>query len=383
MLELINAFIKTLTFTHTDFYLSIATGSIVLLIWVYHFLIFYRVKPPKIEKEDVPVSYPVSIVVCARNAQTDLETHIPQWLAQDYPEFELIIVDDCSTDESSRFITNIASTDSRIKYILLDPNKIKSEGKKLALTLGIKKAQYEYLLLTDADCSPSSNQWLQRMANGFQDDKSIVLGAAPLQVSSSFWGRLIHFENLLTALHYFGLAKLGFPYMGVGRNLAYTKTAYQSVGGFSQHYHIPAGDDDLFVQSVANATNTGVIIHPESYTLSAGPSNFNAYWRQRLRHLWVGKQYKTSVSLLLSILPFLNLLFLSGISAWLILGSHWLWPATTSLLALIPIWILMYQRGKILQMNKAGALYPFYVVFHSIWYVLVGIRVFFKKQIIW
>ncbi len=382
-MELINAFIKTLTFTHTDFYLSIATGSIVILIWVYHFLIFYRVKPPKIEKEDVPVSFPVSIVVCARNAQTDLEKHIPQWLAQDYPEFELIIVDDCSTDESSRFITNIASTDSRIKYILLDPNKIKSEGKKLALTLGIKKAQYEHLLLTDADCSPSSNQWLQRMANGFQDDKSIVLGAAPVQVSSSFWGRLIHFENLLTALHYLGLAKLGFPYMGVGRNLAYTKTAYQSVGGFSQHYHLPAGDDDLFVQSVANKKNTTSIIHPEAYAVSVGPINFKTYWRQRLRHLWVGKQYKTSVSLLLSILPFLNLLFLSGISVWLFLGSHWLWPATTSLLALIPIWILMYQRGKILQMNKAGALYPFYVVFHSIWYVLVGIRVFFKKQIIW
>ncbi len=382
-MEPINAFIETLTFAHTDFYLSIIVGSIVLLIWVYHFLLFYRVKPPKVEKEDASVNYPVSIVVCARNAQSYLEQHIPQWLKQDYPEFELIIVDDCSTDESSRFITNVASTDSRIQYILLDPNKIKSEGKKLALTLGIKKAQYEHLLLTDADCSPSSNQWLRRMANGFHGDKSIVLGAAPLQVSSSFWGRLIHFENLLTALHYLGLAKLGFPYMGVGKNLAYTKTAYESVGGFSQHYHIPAGDDHLFVQSVANKNNTTSIIHPEAYTLSAGPIDFKSYWRQKLRHLWVEKQYKTSVSLFLSILPFLNLLFLSGISVWLILGSHWLWPATTSLLALIPIWILMYQRGKILQINKAGALYPFYVVFHSIWYVLVGIRVFFKKQIIW
>ena len=305
-MEPINAFIETLTFAHTDFYLSIVVGSIVLLIWVYHFLLFYRVKPPKVEKEDASVNYPVSIVVCARNAQSHLEQHIPQWLKQDYPEFELIIVDDCSTDESSRFITNVASTDSRIQYILLDPNKIKSEGKKLALTLGIKKAQYEHLLLTDADCSPSSNQWLQRMANGFHSDKSIVLGAAPLQVSSSFWGRLIHFENLLTALHYLGLAKLGFPYMGVGKNLAYTKTAYESVGGFSQHYHIPAGDDDLFVQSVANKNNTTSIIHPEAYTLSAGPIDFKSYWRQKLRHLWVEKQYKTSVSLFLSILPFLN-----------------------------------------------------------------------------
>lgn len=382
-MEPIIAFFQALRFETTDLYFLIGVGSLIILSWFYHFFVFFRVSPPKVEQTANPNEFPLSLVVCARNAQEDLEKNIPLWLGQDYPNFELIIVDDCSTDESSRFITEMAKTDERIKYILLDPNKIKSEGKKLALTLGIKKASHEHLVLTDSDCTPSSDQWLKHMSSGFGENKSVVLGAAPLEVSGTFWGRLVHYENLLTVLNYLGLAKLGFPYMGVGRNLAYTKSAYEQVGGFSKHYHIPAGDDDLFVQSVANKNNTSVIIHAEAYTISHGPSDFKSYWRQRLRHLWVGKEYRASVSLVLSILPILQVLFFSGIAAWFFMGNEWFWPTSTLIFALLPVWILMFQKGKKMQMNKAGLLYPFFCIFHTIWFVLVGIRVFFKKQIVW
>ena len=210
-MEPIIAFFQALRFETTDLYFLIGVGSLVILSWFYHFFVFFRVSPPKVEQSANPNKFPLSLVVCARNAQEDLEKNIPLWLGQDYPNFELIIVDDCSTDESSRFITEMAKTDERIKYILLDPNKIKSEGKKLALTLGIKKASHEHLVLTDSDCTPSSDQWLKHMSSGFGENKSVVLGAAPLEVSGTFWGRLVHYENLLTVLNYLGLAKLGFP----------------------------------------------------------------------------------------------------------------------------------------------------------------------------
>lgn len=380
--ESIRLFFEQLVLEPIDLGLIIGLGSFILISYFFYFFYFNRVKPNSQQNPSFQSLPPASVVICARDAALHLEKHLEDWLNQDYPEFEVVVVDDCSADETAYLLVTESEKHPRLKYVLMDPAVIKNGGKKLALTLGIKKAQYEHLVLTDADCIPQSDQWLKHMMGGFQNNKSIVLGVAPIE-SKGFLGGLIHYENMLTALNYLGMALRNQAYMGVGRSLAYTKTLYHSVGGFSSHHHIPAGDDDLFVQSVATAQNTAVVINPEAYIHSKGPKNFQAYWRQRMRHLWVGKWYKSSVSFKLSILPMTQFLFWVGIIIFFILGSSWLYPVILILLKWIPEWIIFYQKSRLLQMSIAAPFYPFWNIFHSFWYIFVGIKAFFKKKIIW
>jgi glycosyltransferase involved in cell wall biosynthesis len=346
----------------------------------FHFLYYFlRVRKTQHHSSSYP---PASVIICARDAALHLEKHLQDWLNQDYPEFEVVVVDDCSADETAYLLVTESEKHSKLKYVLMDPAVIKNGGKKLALTLGIKKAQYEHLVLTDADGVVRSDQWLKQMMSGFQEGKSIVLGVAPIQ-SKGLLGGLLHYENVFTAMNYLGRALRNSPYMGVGRSLAYTKSIYHSVGGFSSHHHIPAGDDDLFVQSVANSSNTSVVIVPEAFIDSAGPKNFDFYWRQRMRHLWVGKFYRNDLSFKLAVLPLCNLLFWVALPFYAFVTSSWLYPVVLLLLKWIPEWIIFYQKSQLLSMKLAAPFYPLWNFFHTFWYIFVGIKAFFKKKIIW
>ena len=380
-MENLNAYFESLIFSPTDTLFTIILGVIWIITAIYFFFYYSTVKRSSKSETSTPFP-PASIIICARDAAMHLEKHLEDWLNQDYPEFEVVVVDDCSADETAYLIVTEAKNHPRLKYVLMDPAVIKNGGKKLALTLGIKKAQYEHLVLTDADCIPRGDQWLKHMMSGFTSGKSIVLGVAPL-TAKGILGSLVHYENVFTALNYLGMAQRQQPYMGVGRSLAYTKSIYNSVGGFSSHHHIPAGDDDLFVQSVATKSNTSVVIEPEAYIDSKGPKNFQSYWRQRMRHLWVGKLYKSSVSLKLSLMPILNLLFWIGLLLFYGFSSSVLYPTALLLIKIVPEWILFFQKSKLLSMPLAAPFYPLLHFFHSFWYVFVGIRAFFKKKIIW
>jgi poly-beta-1,6-N-acetyl-D-glucosamine synthase len=377
--EIITAFFQSLYVSPTDTWFFVILG-VLLLSGSYQFLYYFN--RVRLQKGHAAQRPPASIIICARDAALHLEKHLIDWLSQDYPEFEVVVVDDCSADETAYLLVTEAEKHPRLKFVLLDPAVIKNGGKKLALTLGIKKAQYEHLVLTDADGIPRSDQWLKTMMSGFEEGKDIVLGVAPLQ-SKGLLGGLIHYENVFTALNYLGRALRGRPYMGVGRSLAYTKSIYHSVQGFSSHHHIPAGDDDLFVQSVAHSKNTAVVIEPMAFIDSKGPKDFAAYWRQKMRHLWVGKFYKAKVSLALSVLPLVNILFWLGIILYFFMSSTWLYPTLFLLVKLVPEWIIFYRKSRLLDMNIAAPYYPLWNLFHSFWYLFVGIKAFFKKRIIW
>ncbi len=375
-------FFDLFPFQNYDWWWLIAAIIPVLIGWFYYFHYFSSVKQTaEPTNSDYP---PVSVVICARNAALILERNLPLWLEQDYPQFEIVVVDDCSGDETAYLLVTTAEREPLLKYVLLDPLVIKNQSKKLALSLGIKKAQYEHLLLTDADCIPSSNQWIKHMATQFSKNTSLVLGVSPVNSqSNSFLERMVQYENLMTAMNYLGMSIKGSPYMGVGRNLAYTKTLYNSVGGFSAHHHIPAGDDDLFVQSVANDQNTQVVIHPDAYCPTNGPQNFKHYWRQKMRHLFVGKFYTNAVKFRLGLFSISQLLFWIISLVWLFAGSSFLYPTLLIIIKITPEWIIFAQKGKLLNMKKANALYPLLNFIQSFWYIILGTSAFFKKKIIW
>ena len=374
-------FINNLRFEQVDMILCVLATVLFSVGWFYFFYYFNPIKLTP--SEPITAFPPVSIIISARNSVLKLEDNIQHWLTQDYPNFEVVIIDDRSSDETAYFLVKTAEKEPLLKYVLLDPDVIKNGSKKLALTLGIKKAKNNYFLLTDADCIPSSDQWLKHMATGFTHKKDIVLGVSPVNTKKSFLGRLTQYENLLTAMQYLGMSIKGKTYMGVGRNLAYTRGIYDSVGGFSKHHHLPAGDDDLFVQEASNANNTVVCIQPESYVNTEGPKNWKEYWKQKMRHLWIGKQYRSDVKTSLAWLPISQLLFWTIIIIWFITGSSWLWPIIPIIVKIVPEWIIFVKKGKLLNMPLAGPYYLFYNIFYSFWYVVISMNAFFKRKIVW
>lgn len=166
--------------------------------------------------------------------------------------------------------------------------------------MGIKAAKNEHLLFTDADCRPATPDWITRMAAHFSGSTEIVLGYSPYNKVKGFLNSFIRFETVKTAMNYLSAALKGNPYMGIGRNLGYTKTLFFKNKGFAAHMHVMAGDDDLFVNQNSNADNTAIEMHPDSFIFSEAKTTWSAYFLQKKRHLGVGKLYKNKHRRMLS-----------------------------------------------------------------------------------
>lgn len=245
------------------------------------------------EREKNTLLLPFSVIICARNEAENLRSHLPSILQQEYDGvWELLVVDDDSSDDSIAVLEDLQSVYPRLRYLPLK-NK-SSRGKKHALEQGIMASQYEYLLLTDADCMPVGNKWLADMAESFavQPKTEIVLGYGPMKEMPGMLNRWIRFETAYTALQYFSFALARMPYMGVGRNLAFSKQIFERTGGFEAHRHIPSGDDDLLVNAAANSHNTAVCVSRDSYVYSAGKTNWPAWLAQKKRHLGASTSYR-------------------------------------------------------------------------------------------
>lgn len=267
---------------------------------------------------------PVSVVICARNEAQNLQENLPEILAQDYPDFEVVVVNDCSNDSSSAILDGFKITCPNLKVVTVTEHKRFKTGKKFALTMGIKAAKNEYLLLTDADCKPASHQWIQLMQQGFSDQKEIVLGYSPYQKTGGFLNTFIRFETLKTAINYLSAALNKNPYMGVGRNLAYTKSLFFRSKGFASHLHLLSGDDDLFINQNATAVNTAVQINSGAYTQSETKTTLSAYYRQKRRHMGVGKYYRGKTRFLITLDALSGFLFYVSLMALLFLNFE-LW----------------------------------------------------------
>ena len=260
-------------------------------VYVYSRLAF--AKPGSMEGD---TSKPVSVVICSRNEAQNLRKFLPKILEQDYPDFEVLVVNDFSSDDTERVLKQLQEEYSNLRKFTLSQHLNFFKGKKFPLSLGIKSAKYDHLLLTDADCYPKTNKWLSEMMKHYRGnaETEMVLGYGAYEKRKGLLNALIRFETLKTALQYFSYAMAGKPYMGTGRNLSYTKQLFFRVGGFVSHYNVPSGDDDLFVNKAAGKTNTALAFNKESHTLSQPNTTFTDWFKQKSRHLTTGKYYKKS-----------------------------------------------------------------------------------------
>ena len=256
----------------------------------YYLLVFLKLPRYKTSKKRRPQKS-ISIIICAKNEEENLERFLPRVLEQDYPEFEVVVVNDCSTDGTEELLSEFSVQYKHLRYTSIPANEKFLHGKKLAVTIGLKSARYDHVLLTDADCYPVSNLWLQKMASNFTREKKIILGYGGYERRRGLLNLLIRYETIFTAIQYLSYAIKGRPYMGVGRNLAYEKELFFNNKGFASHYHLSSGDDDLFVNEIAVKENTAIEISKESHTLSIPKTTFRIWIKQKKRHLSAGTHY--------------------------------------------------------------------------------------------
>lgn len=258
---------------------------------------------------------PVSVILCAHNECDNLSHYLQALLSQDYPTYEVIVVDDGSEDSTRQVVESYLTHDERVRMTFVPYGARVGSTKKLALTLAAKAAKYDYLLLTDADCVPESSHWISEMMSGFDTSdvrhqtSDIVLGFSPYFETSGHVNRLVRYDTLFNGLHYLGAALCGHPYMGVGRNLAYRKDLFFESGGFTHLMTNKAGDDDLFINHVATRQNTAVVVSPDSYTWSIAKTTLKAWWQQKRRHLSVSPDYKPITRFRLTLEPLTRGLF--------------------------------------------------------------------------
>lgn len=260
---------------------------------VYYLFIFIRI--PRFKEDRASYSdkqEPVSIVICARNEYDNLTEFLPLVLEQEYPNFEVVVVNDCSDDDSQKLLESFQEKYKHLRVTQIKHDEKFTHGKKLALTIGIKAAKNEWLLLIDADCKPQSKLWLASMQRNFVGNKDIVLGVGGYEAEKGFLNKLIRFDTFFIALQYLSFALIKIPYMGVGRNLAYRKSLFMKNKGFASHAHILSGDDDLFINEVANSKNTTVEFSHDSLTRSVPKRTFQFWMAQKTRHLSTGHKYR-------------------------------------------------------------------------------------------
>ena len=309
------------------------------LFLVYSRLAFFK-NPKKSEAKP-----PVSIIIAARNEEENLLVNMPIILEQDYPEFEVIVINDSSVDDSITVLKAFEEKYPNLRVINIHENDRYEGGKKYAITLGVKGAKYERLIFTDADCKPVSRKWVEKVIESVAIDGAIVLGYSPYSRKPGFLNKVIRYDAFNTGLNYLSLALCGIPYMGVGRNLSYSKSSFFSVGGFKSHYKLLSGDDDLLINQIARKENTFICVDKEAEVQSDPEKSWRSYWLQKRRHLTTGSSYRFHHRFLLILQPVSLLLF--WLAAIVLLVSHnWLEITLIIVLTRILAQILIFRRSS-------------------------------------
>lgn len=324
-------------------------------------------KIPKKYKSENEYRPQVSVIIAARNEEQNLRLFLPKVLNQKYDDFEVILVNDASTD-SSKLVAEAFTKDYRNLIII---NLAESNGKKNALKKGILKAKSEYLLFIDADCYPVSENWISSMVNAI-NEKDIVLGYGGFKYENTFTSKFVNYDTFQIAIQYFSAARFGKPYMGVGRNLLYKKSVWEKVGGFESHNEILSGDDDLFISEVANANNTSTCITNESQTMSVPVKTIKELVRQKSRHISTAHRYSIFASIFTTFdIVSRSLFYLIAIL--LLLGGQWIFALSLIILRILLLYLIAWDRRKTLNSKISFHYFILFDIFAPIFYFAVVI----------
>ena len=358
--------------------------SVLILVQFYFLFRFYfPFVFRKVHTEKTVNLPPVSVIISARNEAVNLRKNLPRILEQDYPEFEIVVINDYSGDETFDLLLNWKMKEPKLKVVNVGEQKPKFSGKKFALTLGIKAASHERLLFTDADCIPSSKDWIKETMMVLSGEQNIILGYGPMTSKKGFLNAMIRFETVETALNYFSFAQQGSTYMGVGRNLSYHRKLFFDNKGFVNHQDIKSGDDDLFINEVATKRNVNLSLSQNAFMYSDAPDTWKKWWNQKQRHYSTAKRYKGSHKIHLFLLSTTNLLIYIALILSL---SLWVYPIIIggTFLVRFLLQFIVHQRAyKIFKEKNLIPWFLFLEIFYLGFLAFQAPSMLRKKRVKW
>ena len=348
------------------------------IIQLFYYLFFYTKLLKKTSITTTTNNYAVSVIICAKNEAENLKKYLPKILEQNYTNFEVIVVNDSSHDNTENILETLEKKYKKLRHTTIKPSKFK-HGKKLALTIGIKSAKNEYLLLTDADCYPANSEWISSVVNSYTEKKEIIIGYGAYIYEKTFLNKIIRYDNFFNSINFLSFAMAKIPYMGTGRNLSYKKSLFIKNKGFASHYGILSGDDDLFVNENANKENVAVLSSPSTFTYTKSKKTFADWYYQKMRHLTASKKYKTKHKILLSIEPISRIIIYSIFILSIIFNCKII-ILLLILLIIIKI-IILHLILKNLQEKNLLLISLLYDVLSPLFYIIVHINKKIRKQV--
>lgn len=325
---------------------------------------------------------PLSIIICARNEAPQLRKNLESVLQQDHPDFEVIVVNDRSEDDTATVLDSFSAYPNLRCIHIPVTEEAALPGKKFALSKGVAAAKFERLLLCDADCTPATTAWARLMAAPLQDKTEIVAGYGAYERHKGWLNLFIRWETLHTFIQYCSFTRSGMPYMAVGRNLACTKSTLQQAQAQPLWASMPSGDDDLLMRLAANRHNTKIVQDPAAFTCSTPKLSFAAWLAQKQRHLSTGKLYRPHIKLLLSLYGFSHGLMWLLFGLLCLAGKAYL-VSTMMLLRCLLCWSMWAASAQAMRENSLVLFLPLCDVGWALYNLILSPYIFFKTKKQW
>ena len=290
-------FLEWFQWSVTEWILAGAMG-LFLLVQLYIYFVFFSGVPrfaKRINSGKISLAQqqpPVTVIITTRDQETILAKQLPLILEQEYPEFQVVVVNDASSDDTDELLKQLALQYPHLYHTFIPEGVQSISTKKMALTVGIKAAKYDFLLFTEANCLPSGTHWIASMMQQFTPGTSIVLSYSRYETIKGVFKKIIAYDNLFQGMRYLGLAAVKRPYMGIGRNLGYRKELFFNQKGFASHLNLFSGEDDLFISDVAKGSNTRVEVSPAAI-MNIVTEDVKSHWKEaRINQIYTSSYYK-------------------------------------------------------------------------------------------
>lgn len=362
-------------------------GILFIIQLIYIFSLYNRIhrrcrKPQADIQEELP---PLSVLIVTKDSGSALKENLPAILEQDYPDFEVIVVNDKSAGEDEDILKLLEQDYKNLYHTFIPETARYVSRKKLGIAMGIRASRNEWLVMTEPNCRPTSKRWLRSLAGQMTPETDIVLGYSNFFPRKGWFAKRITLDMFFLSMRYLGRAIAGHPYMGIGRNLAYRKSIYQKHKGFADHLQLQRGEDDLFINDVANGRNTRVAIDADSIVRMPVPPFKRIWLEEKIGRMVTGHYYKGAARILNSLDTWTCALFhlgtFTGIAVG-ITGRQWIMSGIILLLWLVRFICIMtvfHRTANDLQ-EKLCCIFPWFDLIRPVWSLKKQIQYLFHSK---